>query len=552
MPEAIVSLEVSMNNRLIYILISLMVISLGGIIWIQTSWIGDAIAEQEQDFQVRVNEALNAVNDSIDTEEVELFLKREFGGIDSLVNEMIFFPQGVDDHSVVEINVQHGENGKNSGEEMMIIHASGERSKDHLTIINTDSMDSEVIVSSEVMADTFSGLIWEEGFEAHQRLDSVINENDYVVEQQHRVHSMMKRFTFETLLTGDLKDRIAPKDLKEKIKRALIKEGIPGNFTYAVKNEKTGAFENDYISSGFDTTQTKDVFSKKLFQSDRRKRMNYTLLVQTADSSNFVWSQVWKMTFLSLAFTLLILLSFGYALYFIFKQKKVSQVKNDFINNMTHELKTPLASIALATASIKHPEIVGDPEEIRRLAKLIEDEKDRINSHVERVLDTAALDSGELKLSLEKVPVLHILKQAARNVELSLHHVQGTLKMPTESDLAVEGDRFHLTNVFTNILDNGIKYRSDASPNLKVFVNQHADTVEIVVQDNGIGMTAKQLKHAFEKFYRAETGNIHNRKGFGLGLSYVKSVVEKHAGQVFIESKPKEGTTVRVIIPKYE
>ncbi|GAB5417271.1 MAG: HAMP domain-containing sensor histidine kinase [Crocinitomicaceae bacterium] len=540
-----------MNNRLIYILISLMLISLVGIIWIQTSWIGDAIAEQEQDFEVRVNEALNVVNDSIDSEEVELFLKQEFGGIDSMVNDIIMIPD-IHDQSIVEINVQRGED--DSGmvqDEMMIIRSTKEERPERVAVIKDSVKKNSFIIKEDSLKDSLDGYVWSEHSEVHfEDKDSLKEDNKMVFEKRHRVESMMQRFTFETLLTGELKDRIDPKDLKKKIKTALQKEGIYGAFHYAVKNEKEGVFETDYMSSNFDTTDTRKAFTKPLFQSDRRKRMNYTLLVQPEDSSNFIWSQVWKMTALSVAFTLLILLSFGYALYFIFKQKRISQVKNDFINNMTHELKTPLASISLATASIKHPEIVKNPEEIRRLIQLIEDEKDRINTHVERVLDTAALDSGELKLSIDHVNIVPILKQAVKNVEMSLVHVNGTIQLSENEEIMVRGDGFHLTNVFTNILDNGIKYRSEVAPKIMIRLHESKDVVEVMIEDNGIGMTAKQQKHAFDKFYRAETGDIHNRKGFGLGLSYVKSVIEKHSGKVSMESKPNEGTVVTVQIPK--
>jgi two-component system phosphate regulon sensor histidine kinase PhoR len=530
-----------------------MLVSLVGIIWIQTSWIGDAIAEQEQDFQVRVNEALNAVNDSIDTEEVEFFLKQEFGGIDSMVNQIVMLPDGKD-RSVVEINVQRGDGITGQGhDEMMIIRSMTTDSSDRVNIYGDSSHREQIIISNDELGDSSNALVWSGIHETRLSvIDSIAEDSEIVVEQKQRVETMMQRFTFETLLTGELKDRINPKELKGKIKSALNKEGIAGTFTYAVKNDKTGKYEADYMSSDFDTMQSSEAFSKRLFQSDRRGRMNYTLVIQPADSGNFVWSKVWKMTTLSLAFTVLILLSFGYALYFIFKQKKVSQIKNDFINNMTHELKTPLASISLATASIKHPEIVKNPVEIRRLVKLIEDEKDRINSHVERVLDTAALDVGELKLSVEKVSILSIVTQAAKNVELSLLHVNGTLLIPEDIDFAIAGDPFHLTNVFTNIFDNGIKYRSEAAPEIIVSLKQKPGWVVVTVQDNGIGMTAKQQKHAFDKFYRAEAGDIHTRKGFGLGLSYVKSVVEKLGGKVHMESKPNEGTTVTVQIPLYD
>lgn len=529
-----------------------MLISLVGIIWIQTSWIGNAIAEQEQDFKVRVNEALNAVNDSIDTEEVELFLKQEFGGIDSMVNQIVKLPDGKD-QSLVEINLERDGVSGRGRDEMVIIRSSNSDSNNLVNIYGDSSYKSQVFISNDELNDTSNSLIWSGVQETrYSVVDSIVVDSEVVVRQKKRVETMIQRFTFETLLSGELEDRIDHKELKGKIKRALHKEGISGTFTYAVKNGKTGNYEVDYTSLEFDSTQANAAFSKRLFQSDRRGRMNYTLVVQPEGSGNFVWSKVWKMTALSIAFTVLILLSFGYALYFIFKQKKVSQIKNDFINNMTHELKTPLASISLATASIRHPEIIKNSEEIRRLVKLIEDEKDRINSHVERVLDTAALDAGELKLSAEKVSIRSILNQAEKNVELSLLHVNGTIRMPEDLDFTITGDSFHLTNVFTNIFDNGIKYRSNEAPEMDVDLMQGHGWAVVTIKDNGIGMTTKQQKHAFDKFYRAETGDIHTRKGFGLGLSYVKSVVEKLGGKVQMESKPNEGTTITIQIPSHE
>lgn len=539
-----------MNNRLIYILISFMLISLVGIIWIQTSWIIDAIAEQEQDFEVRVNEALNTVNDSIDTEEVELFLKRKFGGVDSLVNDFIVFPKP-GDSPVIEMQVKHNDRiGNGQEDEITIIHSSKEQRKGRISVRNDSVLTSRIKLSQDSLQDTVGNFVWSEKYiTTHNELDSAA-QHEVFIEQRDRVRSVVERYTIETLFTGDLKDRIKPNDLKDKIGKALKKEGIAGNFAFAVKNGSTGELEPDYVSKNYAADRSSAAFSKKLFQSDRANRMNYTLYVQPEDSGNFVWGKVWKMTALSVLFTILILLSFGYALYFIFKQKKVSQIKNDFINNMTHELKTPLASISIATASINHPEIIQKPEEVRRLTKIIEDEKDRINSHVERVLDTAALDSGELKLSNETLQITEILQRAAKNTELALIQAKGTVKLPNSDAFEVVGDGFHLTNVFTNILDNSIKYRSDKAPEISVSIVPNEHTISVSIQDNGIGMTAKQQKLAFDKFYRAETGNIHSRKGFGLGLSYVQSVIEKLQGTVGIKSKLGEGTTVTIALPR--
>lgn len=527
-----------------------MLVSMVGIIWIQTSWISSSIAEQEKDFEVRVNEALNTVNDSIDIQEVELFLKREFGGVDSLVKEFIVLPD-MREEAILEINVKQDDAHKNiHRDEMKIIHSPGKQ-KGERRIIRHDSMDMRsVIITDDSLSDSAQNIFWSEKVEAIYSGTDSLRDREHIVKKRDRVKSVVQRYTLETLLTGKLSDRIDPKDLKDKIGKALKKEGITGSFAFAVKNDATGAFEPDFVSKNYDSTRTKSAFSKELFQSDRSNKMNYTLYVQTDDSSNFVWARVWKMTALSILFTVLILLSFGYALYFIFKQKKVSQIKNDFINNMTHELKTPLASISIATASINHPQVIKNPEEVRRLTRLIEDEKDRINSHVERVLDTAALDSGELKLSTDQLSIHEILVRSIKNVELALQQVNGVISLPEDEEIILVGDAFHLTNAFTNILDNSIKYRSDQAPNIVVTVEQNNSTVSVAIQDNGIGMTTKQQKQAFEKFYRAETGNIHNRKGFGLGLSYVQSVVKKHHGSVEIKSKLEEGTTVIVELPK--
>lgn len=541
-----------MNNRLIYLLISLMLVSLVGIIWIQTSWIRDSIAESERDFEVRVNNALNAVNDDIDTEEAEKFLKREFGGVDSLVNEFVFFPK--DSNAILEVNVNHAEGSQPLVHDEVVIIESTPDSKNQAIVVGKGGRNSDrTIVVSDSIPDSIGQIVWDERIETRlEEIDSTLKERRIVVEQRHRVQSVVKRYTYEMLLTGDLKERIDPDSLENKIKQALNREGISGMFTYAVRNGNTNDFEEEYASVGFDTTNTGSAFTKRLFQNDRRNRMNYTLYVQPEDTSEFVWSRVWKMTLLSILFTVLIVLSFGYALYFIFKQKKISQIKNDFINNMTHELKTPLASISLASASINHPEIIKNPEEVRRLTKMIDAEKERINSHVERVLDTAALDSGELKLSLETVPVLPLLQSAQKNVELSLKHTEGIISLPEEIYLNVQGDPFHLTNVFTNILDNSIKYRSSDPPEIKVEIREKDKMVQISFEDNGIGMTSKQQKHAFDAFYRAETGDVHNRKGFGLGLSYVRGVVQKHGGQVFLKSKPRQGTTVIIELRYHE
>ena len=532
-----------MKNRLIYGLIGLMLVSLIGLIVIQMNWINGAIHERQRDFSVHVNDALNAVNDAIEEEETEYFIERRFGGVDSIVGDVFFQPK----KGVQKLEVKIKENGNGLEDEREVVIFSENRQRElHRRQIELHSIDT----LHHGMHPLERRLQWRQELDEHLRqLDSTLKKEEVMLHRIHNVESMVEQYTFEMMLTGDLEDRIQPEELKKKLKKSLWKEGIYTPFEFAVRNTESGKLEKEFISKGFDKSKTRGQFVKKMFPNDRQNRMSYELLVQPGDNGSYVWAKVWKMTLLSIVFTVLILITFSYALYFIFRQKRLSQIKNDFINNMTHELKTPLASISLATSSIKHPEIINNPEEIRRLSQIIETEKERINLHVERVLDTAALDAGELRLQLEPVSVLNTIEKAQKNVELALLSSGGTFDVKGK-DINVFADPFHLTNALTNIFDNSIKYRSERPVKIAVSVTSEGSHCVISVQDNGIGMTAREQKHAFDTFYRAESGDIHNRKGFGLGLSYVKSVIEKHQGSVSLSSKRNEGTTVEIHLPK--
>ena len=217
---------------------------------------------------------------------------------------------------------------------------------------------------------------------------------------------------------------------------------------------------------------------------------------------------------------------------------------------MTHELKTPLASISLAAASISHPKVIENPNEISRFVTVIKSEEQRINAHVERVLDFAALDSRDLKMDFERLELLDVLQTSISTIQLSINAVDGVLNFNSMiKSASIEGDEFHLVNVFTNVLDNSIKY-SKANLEIDVSISENENSYCVIISDNGIGMRKKSQKLAFDKFYREETGNIHTRKGFGLGLSYVKSIIEAHQGEVELESELNKGTTVRIRLPK--
>jgi len=528
-----------------------MLIALIGIISIQSIWISNSIKEKKAEFTTHINDALNKVNYHIDEDEAVLFIKQQFGGVDSLMHDII-----VEDKIIHEV--------RETEEDVVFINS--EDGKENVVIINSDDEDTEqqiqITISDEnhTIHRTHEHLLeledeWHHKLEIKmEQVDSILEANEFLEENEREntrkhVTSVIKRFSYEHLLTGNLEDRISKEELEDKLQATLKEEGITSPFEYAVYNDSENEFEEAFISTGFDKDE-KPLISKKLFPNDRSHNQAYMLQLQFENRSGFVWKEVQSMVLLSIAFTVLILICFSFSLYFIFKQKKISRVKNDFINNMTHELKTPLASISLAAASIKHPEVINKKEEVEHFLEVIENEKKRINSHIEKVLDIAALDSGELKLNREQTDLVQLVNNSIQNISLSLSEYKGTCSFNTEIEsTSIQGDAFHLTNVFTNILDNSIKYRKE---NLAITISLvHKDNSYFIsFSDNGIGMNKNTQKLAFDKFYRAESGNIHNSKGFGLGLSYVKSIIKAHKGNVTISSDIDKGTVITIEIPQ--
>jgi two-component system phosphate regulon sensor histidine kinase PhoR len=237
------------------------------------------------------------------------------------------------------------------------------------------------------------------------------------------------------------------------------------------------------------------------------------------------------------------------ALYQLVKQKQVSEIKTDFINNMTHEFKTPIATINLALDAIKNPKVIGDQEKVMRYIKMIREENKRMNAQVENVLRISKLEKNQLDVNKEKVDVHDLIKSAVKHVDLLINDKGGYIKMDLNAEATeILADHFHFTNVIVNMLDNAIKY-SEGAPKIDISTENKAKHIIIKVKDQGIGMVKSVQKNVFKKFYREETGNIHNVKGHGLGLAYVKKIVEIHQGEVYVESEKGFGSTFTIKLP---
>lgn len=244
---------------------------------------------------------------------------------------------------------------------------------------------------------------------------------------------------------------------------------------------------------------------------------------------------------------LIVIFFFVYTLFVILKQRRLSEIQKDFINNMTHEFKTPISTIAISTQVLKDPGIVQFPERLLNYATIIENENHRLKQQVERVLQMARLEKEDLGLKKESVDVHELIHEAVKNKSFQAAHVSIQLKL-TATPSMIMADKLHMVNVLYNLLDNAIKY-NNKNPEILISTSINNKMLQLEIQDNGIGIKKEHLKKIFNRFYRVPTGNLHDVKGFGLGLSYVKRMVEAHAGKISVTSEPERGSLFIIQLP---
>jgi two-component system phosphate regulon sensor histidine kinase PhoR len=273
------------------------------------------------------------------------------------------------------------------------------------------------------------------------------------------------------------------------------------------------------------------------------------LVVVVPDTNNIVLGEMRVMIFGAILFTLIIVSAFYVTVRALLRQKKLSEIKNDFINNMTHEFKTPLATISLAVDALRNEKVVQDREKSEYFTGIIKEENRRMNKQVETILQASLLDRQEQQLNLKPLHAHTIIQEAMENFHLQLEGKGGRaeLQLNARNDL-LEADEVHFMNIITNLIDNAVKYSRE---NLLIRITTHSTTKNLIIriEDNGIGMSKETQRRIFEKFYRAHTGNLHNVKGFGLGLSYVKTIVEAHQGKIKVDSIVGKGTTFTLELP---
>ncbi len=349
-------------------------------------------------------------------------------------------------------------------------------------------------------------------------------------------------------------------NLHKYMRRELQDQGIDIKYDYGVYSNKDEEFHirNGHYYAAIPMTGNASQGSEymalerspyKVHLFGGEERAPGYLQIYFPGQRSFLWSRVLPSMLTSLLFTSLVLFCFAYTIYVIFRQKQVSEMKTDFINNMTHEFKTPIATISLATDSITNSTVINNENKIKRFAGIIKQENKRMLNQVEKVLQMAKIDKKEFQLKITDVNLNDVIYQATENAKLKILKRNGTLETSLEAQAPiVQGDVTHLSNIFNNLLDNAEKYSND-NPEIFVSTKEVNNGIEVSIKDNGIGMSKESLKHIFDKFYRVHTGNRHDVKGFGLGLSYVKALVDAHKGAISVVSELGKGSTFTLFFP---
>ena len=343
-----------------------------------------------------------------------------------------------------------------------------------------------------------------------------------------------------------LKERINFRILDQDLKAELMNNGIniPYHFTVTTHDGREVYRCPDYTGDGVEYT-----YSQVLFRNDPANKMGI-VKIHFPDMSSYIYSSV-RFMIPSVVFTLVLLVTFIFTIVVIFRQKRYSEIKNDFINNMTHELKTPIASISLAAQMLNDKSVTKSQQMLGHLSGVINDETKRLRFLVEKVLQMSMFDKKKAVFKKKELDLNEMVENIAKSFTLRVEHTGGKIYTEIEAiDSAIFVDEMHFQNVIFNLMDTAVKYRKQDKP-IDIYLRTWNDNdhLYLSVRDTGLGIKKENLKKIFDKFYRVHTGNVHDAKGFGLGLAYVHKVVDLHDGEIKVESEYGKGTTFTIKLP---
>lgn len=360
-----------------------------------------------------------------------------------------------------------------------------------------------------------------------------------------RLNEMIVKMFAENLF-DDIAFRLDLDVLDSVLVHNLNRLDMDNNFSFNVVDEDNQSVAFTKVVERRDSLLTDSPFEAHLFPNDIVPA-NYRLLMTFPKQRLIVWKEMTSTLIASFLLVAIVVIAFYFAVSTIYKQKRLSEIKNDFISNMTHELKTPISTISLACEAAQDPDVANSSETINSFIGMIDQENKRLAKLVENVLQTALLDKGKLQLKLQQVRVDRLVTEVVEAFQIQFKDKQGSLSIEHLDALNWDLDKIHFSNVVYNLLDNSLKY-CDKSPEVRLRLEKKKNGFVLTVQDNGIGIKKEDQQRIFENLYRVPTGDVHNVKGFGLGLSYVNSIVQLHQGEIDLESTWKKGSTFKITI----
>ena len=520
-----------MGKKMFVLIVILMSISLIGIIAVQLYWIDNAVESKKQQFKNDVQKSLGRVAERINEKEQDLIDRKIEGMIENIglanaAQIKNYFFQEIDTTTKQTYSL-----GATYLEE-------------NFKLPSEEFLDNDSIILKRIsgkkdffQTKTFTGI------------ERKSNSEGIRTSFTKRYTNLEKEYNYETFRSlfekKPIHQRVSNRELNATIKDELNKRNIFLDFKYGVYSVDGLATK---LKSGYYTINKKNSYKYPLFFNTEDVPVHF-LYVTFPTKNNHILSGISGILLLSLFFIFIIIIAFSSSLYQLIKQKKLSEIKTDFINNMTHEFKTPIATINLAIDSIKNPKIISDTKKVERYVNMIKDENKRMHTQVENVLRISRLEKNQLDISKETIDIHDIIEDALSHVHLLIQDRNGSISKHFEALTSeISGNEFHLTNVVVNMLENAIKY-SEGAPKIDVYTESTNKFFIFKIKDEGIGMNKSVQKNVFDKFYREQKGNIHDVKGHGLGLAYVKEIVEKHHGTVFVESEKGKGSIFTVKLP---
>jgi two-component system, OmpR family, phosphate regulon sensor histidine kinase PhoR len=492
-------------------------IALLGLIVVQTIWINSAFRVKEKHFNQMVHEALADASLSIQREEAMNLIFKEFVPVQYDTS----FTKSANDFTfdtVIQFEIDTGGKGRYS--QNFRISQNTEDGNIHTDI--TFSANGGAINRDELFANP-------------TLQNKISNRRDLVNQVVTRMFAS----------TPEIEKRVTPEIILTAVNNALIERGIKAGFEFAVTKWNR---EIALKSESYTYKKENQLYHVRLFPDDFFDNSNF-LTIYFPNRRNYIIRSLGFMAITSFTLTLFLIATFAFTFYVILKQKRLSEMKSDFVNNMTHELKTPISTISLASQMLSDKSIPVEHKKLDRISDIISEESKRLGYQVERVLQMAKFDQGDLKLQFKEIHIHDIIESVISNFTLQVDSKEGLLIPSLHADNdCVNGDSIHLTNVISNLLDNAVKY-SPEKPEIFIETRNNKGILMVSIRDNGIGISKANLKRIFDKFYRVSTGNVHNVKGFGLGLSYVKKIVEEHHGTINVESEIDIGSTFTINLP---